>query len=99
MQPRTWTSREEARRGTRVVVTRPGIYDIGTLRIALAQQIHVFERSYDIEHITTPNPERQAVLRNAIADTRWAQVPMAPMTPAQAARGGPAPTAMAPEAP
>ena len=95
-QPRTWTARDEARQGTRVVVTRPGIYDIGTLRVALGQT-GMFERTYSIERISAPSAERQAVLRTAIADTRWAQVPMAPMTAAAAAT--PAPTAMAPQAP
>ncbi len=96
MQPRTWTARDEARLGTRVVVTRPGIYDIGTLRVALGQT-SMFERTYSIERISAPSAERQAVLRKAIADTRWVQVPMAPMTAAAAA--APAPTAMAPQAP
>ncbi len=92
-QPRTWTSKDEARRGTRVIVTRPGIYDIGTLRVAFGA-VGFLERSYNFERITAPNPERQAVLARAIADTRWARVPMAPMTP-----GAPAPTAQAPPAP
>jgi hypothetical protein len=81
MQPRTWTARDQARQGTRVVVTRPGIYDIGTLRVALGQS-SMFERSYNIEHITAPSPERWGVLQRAIADTRWAKVPMAPMAAA-----------------
>ena len=99
MQPRTWTARDEARQGTRIVVTRPGIYDIGTLRIALGQT-GMFERNYNIERVTTPSPERQAVLQKAIADTYWAKVPMAPMTAAAAAApGGSDPTAMAPRAP
>jgi hypothetical protein len=77
MQPRTWTAQDDARRGTRIVVTRPGIYDLGTLRVALGPR---FTSGYTIERITDPNPERQAVLRTAITGTRWANVPMAPMT-------------------
>jgi hypothetical protein len=99
MQPRTWTARDEARQGTRVVVTRPGIYDIGTLRVALGQS-SMLGRTYSIERITAPSPERWAVLQKAIADTRWTKVPMAPMTAAAAVMpSAPDPTAMAPQAP
>ncbi len=91
MQPRTWTAAGDARQGTRVVVTRPGIYDIGTLRVGLGPH---FASGYTIERTADPNPERQAVLRTAITGTRWATVPMAPMM-----AGAPATAAMAPEAP
>ena len=93
MQPRTWTSRDEVRRGTRVVVTRPGIYDIGTLRVAMGHSSG-FERSYDVARSMDPNPERQAVLQKAIAGTRWAKVSMAPMV-----AGAPATAAMTPSGP
>jgi hypothetical protein len=79
MQPRTWSSTDDGQRSTRVVVTRPGIYDIGTLRVAMGQR-GTFQAEYGIERITDPNPQRQAVLRTAIAGTGWAKVPMAPMT-------------------
>lgn len=78
MQPRTWTAADDARQGTRVIITRPGIYDIGTLRVALGPH---FTSGYTIERIADPSPQRQAVLRTAITGTRWATVPMAPMMP------------------
>ena len=97
MNPRTWTARDDVRRGTRVVVTRPGIYDIGTLRVALGQS-RGFERTYDVARSLASNPERQAVLQKAIAGTRWANVPMAPMMAAPAP-AAPATAAMVPQAP
>jgi hypothetical protein len=101
MNPRTWTARDDVRRGTRVIVTRPGIYDIGTLRVALGQ-ISGFERTYDVARSLVSNPERQAVLQNAISGTRWAKVPMAPMmatTMGAPMPSAPATAAMAPQAP
>jgi hypothetical protein len=98
MNPRTWTARDEVRRGTRVVVTRPGIYDIGTLRVAMGQSSGFGERTYAVERTMAPNPERQAVLQNAIAGTRWAKVSMAPMMGTTTA-GAPATAAMTPPTP
>ena len=68
-QPRTWKTRDEVRRGTRILVTRPGVYDLGTLRVARGENGTYGE--YAVERIADQQPTRQEILRRAIAGTPW----------------------------
>jgi len=70
-QPRTWNAKDEARKGMRVLVTRPGIYDIGTIRVGNPEVTGINERTYAMERTTENTPERRAVFERAIAGTRW----------------------------
>jgi hypothetical protein len=67
-QPQTWNAREEARKGTRVMVTRPGVYDIGTIRVERGEGL---SRTYAMERSAESTPERREVFARALAGTRW----------------------------
>jgi hypothetical protein len=67
-QPRVWTAREGARQGSRILVTRPGVYDIGTIRVVHSDTL---ANTYDMERVTDSPPERRMVLARAIGGTRW----------------------------
>ena len=66
-----WTVKESARKAMRILVTRPGIYDIGLIRVSLASR---FGDTYDMELVSDRSPEREAVLAKAIAGTTWERV-------------------------
>ena len=67
-QPVIWNTRDDARKNTRVLVTRPGIYDMGTIRVARGEGSF---REYGVERIKQTTPERQAILARALAGTGW----------------------------
>ncbi len=66
-QPQLWFRQKDSPPVSRVVVTRPGIYDIGTLRIERIPRTYEFT----IRRVEQPAPERQQVLRRAIQGTSW----------------------------
>ena len=73
-QPHRYEMGEEARKSSRFLVTRPGVYDIGTWRAALdpTQGISIRNRfRYTIERVDEDDPKRQSVLAHAIEGTRW----------------------------
>jgi hypothetical protein len=67
-QPRTWNARADARKNTRIIVTRPGVYDIGTVRI---QHEGTLGNTYSMERGPDASPDRHEVFMRAIAGTRW----------------------------
>jgi len=71
-QPQTWNAKEEVRKNLRILVTRPGIYDLGSIRVA--HESGGQYDSYAMERTADNSPERMAVLRNAIAGTAWEHV-------------------------
>jgi hypothetical protein len=71
-QPQVWNTRDSARKATRMVITRPGVYDLGTLHVKHAAADF---RNYSIERIPDSTVERQAVLSRALAGTRWERLP------------------------
>lgn len=66
-----WTVKESARKAMRILVTRPGIYDIGLIRVSPASR---FGNTYDMELVSDRSPERRAVLAKAIAGTTWERI-------------------------
>jgi hypothetical protein len=70
-QPRTWNAREDARKNTRIIVTRPGVYDIGTIRV---EHEGTLGNSYSMERAADASPERHDVFARAVAGTRWEQL-------------------------
>jgi hypothetical protein len=89
-QPIVWKPREDIRKHTRIIVTRPGIYDLGVLRVTRGNAFN----SHAIERVPDANPARQAIFARAIAGTAWQRLaagPAQPAAPAAApAAGGPA---------
>jgi hypothetical protein len=77
-QPQTFTVKGEARKGMRILVTRPGIYDIGSIRVARSGGGWRNYNKYDVERVSDNSPERQAVLRQAIAGTTWERLAAGP---------------------
>ncbi len=65
-QPRVWRMAEDGDR-PRVVVTRPGVYDLGTLRVTRAARSYEFT----VAQIEGRDGPRDRVLRDAIAGTSW----------------------------
>jgi hypothetical protein len=57
----------DARRGSRVVVAQPGVYDLGVIRLDAG----AFARKSTVHFAGTGGPERKEILRNAIAGTEW----------------------------
>ena len=51
----------------RIVVTRPGVYDFGTLRVRRAQE----GLKFTAEQVHQSTPERDRILQEAIAGTSW----------------------------
>jgi hypothetical protein len=51
----------------RVVVTRPGVYDLGTLRVTRAARSYEFT----VTQIEGRDGPRDRVLRDALAGTSW----------------------------
>ena len=66
-QPHIWTAKPEARQAMRILVTRPGIYDIGAIHVARSTGYNQYEMTLAPDH----SPARQQVLRQAIAGTAW----------------------------
>jgi hypothetical protein len=81
-QPETWNVTGEVRKAMRVLVTRPGIYDLGSIRVTRHQGGWKDYNKYDVERVPDDSPERRAVLRQAIAGTTWERLAAAPPTPA-----------------
>ena len=73
-RPRIWNARADARKNTRILVTRPGVYDIGTIRVARDDAGY---NTYAMERIAATTPARQAVLQQAVAGTRWERLTVA----------------------
>jgi hypothetical protein len=71
-QPVTWTAKTEARRGTRFLITRPGVYDIGTIQVTPGES-----QGYNVVHSMERiprQPGQQQVLARAIEGTKWAHI-------------------------
>ena len=66
-QPHIWNAKPEARQAMRILVTRPGIYDIGAIHVTRGTG----HNQYEMALTPDPSPERQQVLRHAIAGTAW----------------------------
>jgi hypothetical protein len=73
-QPRIWNAKPDARKSTRFLVTRPGVFDIGTIRVT---RNSMTSNSYEMERVANNSPARQAILQNAIAGTRWQHLTVA----------------------
>jgi hypothetical protein len=69
-QPMTWTAKEDARKHMRVLITRPGIYDLGTIKVGRGEHYG----TYDMERVDDADPQRQTVLTRAIAGTKWQEL-------------------------
>jgi hypothetical protein len=67
-KPHSWEAATDARPHTRILVTRPGVYDLGTLRVQRANGVF---SGYGFERTNETTPERRAVLERAIAGTAW----------------------------
>jgi hypothetical protein len=67
-RPQEWRAREDARKHTRIVVTRPGVYDLGTLHVQRGESLL---SGYVIERSAESPPARREVLERAVAGTRW----------------------------
>ena len=50
------------------MVTRPGIYDVGTLRVERGEGMF---SGYAVGRSNETTPERRAVLARAVAGTEW----------------------------
>jgi hypothetical protein len=87
-QPETFTVGGEVRKAMRVLVTRPGIYDLGSIRVTRAPGWKNYNK-YDVERVADNSPERLAILRQAIAGTAWERLAAAPAE--SAAPAAPAP--------
>jgi hypothetical protein len=70
-QPRVWRARDEARKGSRMVITRPGVYDMGTIRVEKGEG---WGNNYNLERVAESSPERQQIFARALAGTRWEQM-------------------------
>jgi hypothetical protein len=66
-RPQYWFRSRGTPPAPRVVVTRPGIYDLGALRIERIPRTFQFL----IQRAEHPAPERQQVLERAIQGTSW----------------------------
>lgn len=71
-QAQTWNAKDEVRKNLRILVTRPGIYDLGSIRVA--HDTGCAYNSYGMERTADASPQRLTVLRNAIAGTAWERV-------------------------
>ncbi len=68
----TWNISDESSVHSRFYVTRPGIYDIGIIRLT---EPYPFLPTFNLEFVPPPaTRERREVLRAAVAGTRWAEV-------------------------
>lgn len=81
-QPRVWNARGDARKGTRIVVTRPGVYDLGVIRVESASMLG---NTYSMDRIADGGFERQQVFAKAIAGTPWEKMAAAPAPAANGA--------------
>lgn len=70
-QPQVFTVKDEVRKAMRILVTRPGIYDLGSIRVTRSGGGWKNYNKYDVERVADDSPERRAVLRAAIAGTTW----------------------------
>ena len=67
----TWNISDESSVHSRFYVTRPGIYDIGIIRLT---EPYPFLPTFTLEFVRPPaTRERRDVLRGAVAGTRWAE--------------------------
>jgi hypothetical protein len=89
-QPETFNVAGEVRKAMRILVTRPGIYDLGSIRVTRSEGWKNYNK-YDVERVLDNSPERQAVLRQAIAGTTWERLAAAPPTPTSTPTPPPAP--------
>ena len=78
-RPIRWEPLDEARPHTRILVTRPGIYDLGTLHV---ERPGVLGR-FGLRRTTDLTPARRAILEAAVAGTAWEQLLPAPVRTAQ----------------
>jgi hypothetical protein len=69
-RPQVWVRSRDGASGPMVFVTRPGIYDIGSLRIERVPRTFRFL----ISRVDRPDPQRQALLERALEGTSWAQL-------------------------
>lgn len=76
-QPQVFSVKDEVRKAMRILVTRPGIYDLGSIRVTRGEGWRNYNK-YDVERVADNSPERQAVLRQAIAGTTWARFTAGP---------------------
>jgi hypothetical protein len=63
-----WSANDEARRNTRIVVTRPGVYDLGTIRVVRGDGA---EAGYGMERLNDNRGARRVVFARALAGTKW----------------------------
>jgi len=79
-QPQVFTVKDEVRKAMRVLVTRPGIYDLGSIRVTRSGGSWKNYNKYDVERVADDSSERRAVLRAAIAGTTWERLASASPT-------------------
>jgi hypothetical protein len=65
----TFLASPDARLGSRIVVARPGVYDLGIIRL----ETGAFVARSTLVFAGAGGPERKEILRGAIAGTEWAR--------------------------
>lgn len=65
-RPIIWSLQEGKLERPRVIVTRPGVYDMGAWRVERTERT-----SFVVTGVEAPSPEREAILRSAVAGTSW----------------------------
>ncbi len=70
-QEQIWRASGEARVASRIHITRPGIYDLGTLRVT-AQSL--MQSAMLVSMGDAFSPERVALLKDAVRGTSWEKV-------------------------
>jgi len=72
-QGQIWRAKPEAAAAMRILVTRPGVYDIGPIHVMRASG----ENQYEMVLSPDKSPQRMEVLRQAIAGTAWERLVVA----------------------
>jgi hypothetical protein len=72
-QPRVFELSAELREKARVLITTPGVYDIGSFEVTRAPG--VFQQSYEVTWKPEGSAERSEIMKRALRGTRWDSLP------------------------